>query len=314
MDSPAHIKRKIEQSFSVAATNLKEKSRVKHPSKRNVKLVDAYPLVPDLDAFPDSGAYVTFKFTNNPVPPSRTYDKRLLNGVLKPLNRSEEEEQAYQLALQAHERDPEHMPKPQNLMDYDYFLPDSVHTSDRFNQKFDVMNLEHDDESLYTHKNNGKGHFPMARVRTYETSQELELDNQTKYDEEVVLAFNDDEMLDQKAAFYYPIMQRSVIKPQRTKNIARTIGLVPADFDADENKIDQLDVRVEDPTDAIRAWMDLYREHPYGKDDEEEEAEAEVDADAEGEQDSGRVPSQQQYLAELDEDDDEDAEGEQDED
>lgn len=50
-DSPAYIKRKIDQSFAIAAANLKDKSRVKHPSKRNVKVVDAFPMLPDLDTF-----------------------------------------------------------------------------------------------------------------------------------------------------------------------------------------------------------------------------------------------------------------------
>ncbi|KAI1378203.1 RNA polymerase II-associated [Hypoxylon crocopeplum] len=307
VDSPAHIKRKIDQSFAVTAANLKDKSRVKHPSKRNLKLVDAYPLVPDLDAFPDSGAYVTFKFTHNPLPPSRVYDKRLLNGILKPISKSEEEEAAFALAMQAHERDPEHNPKPQNLMDYDFFLNDSLDASERFRQKFDVENLDNGDDSLYTHKSNGRPNFMFPRVRAYETAQELELNNQTKYDEEVVLAFNDDEMLDQKAVFYYPVMQRSVIKPQRSKTLARTIGgFMPAELDVDERNVDQLDVYVEDPTEDIKAWMNLYREHPYGK--EEEPGEGEED---EGEQQNANGGTEQRGSTQHVDisDDDQDAEG-----
>lgn len=309
VDSPAHIKRKINQGFAVAAANLKDKNRVKHPSKRNVKLVDAYPLVPDLEAFPDSGAYVTFKFSHNPLTSSGTYDKRLLNSILKPISKSDEEEAAYTMALQAHERDPEHVPKPQNLMDYDFFLYDSLDTSDRFRQKFDIENPDHDDDSLYTHKSNGNPNFQIPRVRSYETAQELELNNQTKYDEEVVLAFNDDDMIDQKAVFYYPIMQRSVIKPQRSKTLARTIGLVPAGVDLEERNVDQLDVTVDDPSDDFRAWMNLYRDHPYGKEDPED-GEGDVD------QQNGRGSSQQQggsrrssSQQQAAEDEDQDAEG-----
>ncbi|XXH04637.1 hypothetical protein Hte_011055 [Hypoxylon texense] len=312
VDSPAHIKKKIDQSFAVAAANLKDRSRVKHPSKRNVKLVDAYPLVPDLEAFPDSGAYVTFKFTHNPLPPSRTYDRRLLNGILKPISKSEAEEAAFAMAMQAHERDPTHVPKPQNLMDYDFFLADSMDAFERFRQRLDVENPDHDDDSLYTHKSNGKPNFLFPRVRSYETAQELELSNQTKYDEEVVIAFNDDEMTDQKAAFYYPVMQRSIIKPQRSKNIARTIGLAPADLGLDERNIDQLDVVVEDPTDTIRGWMNLYRDYPYGRDDEPGEGQEDT-ADGEhqngGRSNGGRGSSSQQPVDLDDEDEDQDAEG-----
>ncbi|KAI2623864.1 RNA polymerase II-associated [Hypomontagnella submonticulosa] len=311
VDSPAHIKKKIEQSFSVTAANLKDKTKLKHPTKRNVKLVDSYPLVPDLEAFPDSGAYVTFKFLHNPQPTSRNYDKRLLNGILKPISKSEAEEAAYAMALQAYERDPQHTQKPQNLMDYDFFLNDSLESAERFRQKFDIENPEHDDESLYTHKSNGRPNFLFPRVRTYETAQEDELNNQTKYDHEVVLAFNDDVTIDQKAVFYYPVMQRSVIKPQRTKNIARTIGLVPAGVDLEERNVDQLDVVVEDPNDEIRAWMNLYRDHPYGKEEE-------GDGEAEQTQNSGhgeepRDANGQATQVIEDDDEDQDAEGDEEE-
>ncbi|KAI1644549.1 Paf1-domain-containing protein [Daldinia loculata] len=311
VDSPAHIKKKIDQGFAVAAANLKDKSRVKHPSKRNVKLVDAYPLVPDLEAFPDSGAYVTFKFTHNPLPATRVYDKRLLNGILKPISKTEAEDAAFAMAMQAHERDPQHVPKPQNLMDYDFFLNDNLDASERFRQKFDIENPDHDDDSLYTHKSNGKPNFLFPRVRTYETAQELELNNQTKYDEEVVLAFNDDEAIDQKAAFYYPVMQRSVIKPQRAKNIARTIGLVPADLNIEERNVDQLDVVVEDPSDDIRAWMSLYRDHPYGREDEGEDEEGEGGQSGHGDVEHREANGRSTQQVE-DEDEDQDAEGEED--
>lgn len=319
LDSPAHIKRKIDQSFAVAASNLKDRSKVKHPTKRNLKLVDAYPLVPDLDAFPDSGAYVTFKFTHNPLPPSRAYDKRLLNGILKPISKTEAEDAAFNAALQAHERDPTHVPKPQNLMDYDFFLADSPAAFERFRQRLDVENPDHDDDNLYTHRGGKDGankpHFMFPRVRSYETAQELELSNQTKYDEEVVVTFNDDDMIDQKAAFYYPVMQRSVIKPQRQKNIARTIGLNPADLDLDEGKIDQLDVVVEDPTDSIRDWMNMYRDFPYGREEEpgvgQEEEVVELDDSQQNGRSNGRASSQPQTYD--DDDEDQDAEGDEEE-
>ncbi|KAI0145717.1 RNA polymerase II-associated protein [Hypoxylon sp. NC0597] len=309
VDSPAAIKRKIDQGFAVAAANLKDKSRVKHPSKRNVKLVDAFPLIPDLDAFPDSGAYVTFKFTHNPLPPTRTYDRRLLNGILKPISKSEAEEAAFALAMQAHERDPAHVPKPQNLMDYDFFLNDSLDASERFRQKFDVENPDHDDEGLYTHRSNGKPSFMFPRVRTYETDKELELSNQTKYDEEVVLAFNEDEMIEQKAVFYYPVMQRSTIKPQRAKKIARTIGYVPADMDLEERNVDQLDVVVEDPSDDIRAWMNLYRDHPYGKEEDADEGEGEGEQAQNGNGGDGEHRENGRSSQPAEEDEEQDAEG-----
>ncbi len=314
-DSPAYIKRKIDQSFAIAATNLKDKNRVKHPSKRNVKLLGAYPLIPDLDAFPDSGAYVTVKFTNNPVPPSKTYDRRLLNGLFRPIEKSEAEDEAYQAALQAHERDPQNNPKPPSSMNYDFYLNESVDTADRFQQKFDVDNPDRDDDSLYTHKNNDGPNFQFARVRAYETAHEVELNHDTKYDEEVILAFNDGPVVGQKAVYYYPVMQRSTIRPQRAKNIARTIGVA----DVQDQVIDQLDVTVSDPDSQLKQVMDGFREHPYeqpyGGDEEAGADEAAADGPSQqsrnGNGDAGAAanggsPARQRSP---EEDEDQDAEG-----
>lgn len=314
-DSPAYIKRKIDQSFNVAAANLKDKSRIKHPSKRNVKLLDAYPLLPDLEAFPDSGAYVVVKFTNNPVPSSKAYDKRLLNGLFRPIEKSEAEEEAFNIALQAYEHDPQNNPKPTTSMNYDFYLNDSLDAADKFRQRFDVHNPNHDDDSLYTHKNNDGPNFQFTRVRAYETAHEVELNHETKYDEEVVLAFNNDATVDQKAAYYYPVMQRSTIRPQRAKNIARTIG----GAEIQDQVIHQLDVTVNDPDDSLKQVMDGFKDHPYEQPegDDDEEGEGATDGRTqqqqngdEGDDDDGVAsnsgsPARQRSP----EDDDQDAEG-----
>ncbi|KAI1640910.1 RNA polymerase II-associated [Biscogniauxia mediterranea] len=304
-DSPAYLKRKIDQGFAIAAANLKDKSRVRHPSKRNVKLVDAFPLVPDLEAFPDAGAYVTLKFTNNPVPPSRTYDTRLLSALFRPAEKSKEEEDAYEAALQAYHRDPINNPKPPSSTNYDYFLTDSVETAERFRKRFDVENTDHDDDSLYT-KGGARPCFEFPRVRGYETAQEVELDHATKYDEELLITFSSDEMVDQKAAYYYPVMQRSTIRPQRTKNIARTIGIGYGG--ADEEVLDQLDVTVEDPNENLRRQIARYRDEPFGfqtEEDLEQQQQQQHEQDA-GQETNGHARHQ---AAEDSDDEDQDAEG-----
>ncbi|KAK6822629.1 hypothetical protein PG990_015077 [Apiospora arundinis] len=291
-DSPAYVKRKIDQGFATAEANLKDRSRVRHPSKRNLKLVDAYPLLPDPEAFPDSGAYVTIKFLNNPVSDSSTYDKRLLHGLFQPLDKSEAEEANYQAMLEAHEMDPANNPKPENTMNYAFFLPDTSSNATKFGQRFDPDSPKCDDDSLYPSKNDeGKPVFPFQRVRAYETTQETELNHTTKYDKELLLAFNNEETsLHQKAAYFYPVMQRSTIRPQRMKNIARVqAGL------ADENEqiIDELHVTVDAPTEQIMDQIESFKTHPYGSTEaeehqdaagEEEVVEVEEEADAEGEE------------------------------
>jgi RNA polymerase II-associated factor 1 len=270
-DSPAGIRRKIEKTFNVAQEDLKDFSRVKHPSKRNVKLIDAYPMLPDLEAFPDSGAYVTVKFTNNPVPTSSQYDTRLLSGIFKPIERTVTEEQAYDAAMEAYERDPRHNPKPNNMMNYDFYLVDNPGAADLFRKRFDVDNPKRNSDELYPKTSGGGGGakcFQFQRVRAYETAQETELDHHSKYSEEIVLAYNDDETKGQKAVYYYPVMQRSTVRSQRTKNIARTIGIQVGE---EEQIVDQLDVTVDDPSSDLKLHMLRYRERPLGFKDEDED-------------------------------------------
>ncbi|KAF4979636.1 hypothetical protein FZEAL_4193 [Fusarium zealandicum] len=309
-DSPQVIKRKIDMSFDIAEQDLKDPKRVKHPSKKHLKLMDVSPLIPDLDAFPDSGAYVTLKFHQNPVTSSSEYDKRLLSGIFRPIDRTPQEEEAYEAALAAHDQDPANNPKPQNLMNYDYYLTQSSSAGERFRRKFDVENPDHDDEELYTHETDTGGCFQYNRLRAYETSQETEFDHTTKFEEEIILAYNEDTFYpNQKGVYYYPVMQKSVIRPQRTKNIARNFGVTE-----EEQVVDQLDITVEEPTEDQRDAMKQYRENPLGpSQDKGEEEHEDEHHDAEGEDDGDHRGSSPAAHRARSASEDRDAEGEDDE-
>lgn len=268
-DSPQVIKRKIDRSFEVAEQDLKDPKRVKHPSKRHLKLVEAIPLLPDLDAFPDSGAYVTIKFLTNPASTSNnSYDSRMLSGLFRPIEKTEEEEAQFEAATAAHERDPHNVPKPQNLMNYDFYLGQNGETGGNFQRMFDIEDPDNDNDTLYTDRANNC--FQFNRIRAYETAQEIELDHPTKYQEEVLIAYNDDTSNSrQKAMYYYPVMQKSTVRPQRTKNIARTVGI----HNEQEQIVDQLDITVENPQEDMLDAMKRYKETPLGWQEEEQEEE-----------------------------------------
>jgi RNA polymerase II-associated factor 1 len=267
-DSPAYIKRKIERGFEYAANSLRDRSRIKHPNKRNVRLVDAYPMLPDLDAFPDSGAYVTVKFATNPVAASGTYDGRLLAGVFRPIARSQAEEAAFTAAMDAYVADPEHATKPFSVSNWNLYLPDAAGAAANFRHKYDVDDPRRDDEALYTAVSGDAGArpcFKFSRVRAYETAEEMELDHATKYDREILLSFADAAPVPTqpgaggKAVLYYPVMQRSLIRSQRTRNIARsTIGVVEPEPDT----IEVFEVTVQDPTEAMTAQMREFAQRP----------------------------------------------------
>ncbi|KAK0748766.1 RNA polymerase II-associated, partial [Apiosordaria backusii] len=288
--TPAWIKRRIEKSFEAAAVGLIDRTKVKHPSKRtNCTIVDSFPLLPDLEAFPDSGAYVTVKFQTNPVTATDFYDTRMLSGILKPITRSQAEDDAYQQAYEAWTRNPDHTPKPLQMMNYDFYLPQDIKTGEKFRQKFDVDNPDKDKESLYTStdtiRGDGHGVFKFPRVRAYETATEKEMDHHTKYSEEVILAYRNDERQSkgrtddsaQKGVYYYPVMQRTTIRNQRTKNIARTIGVLPQG-EEEEARVGELEVTVAEPGEELKAELERFKAMPVGyfggEDEEEEEGEA----------------------------------------
>lgn len=312
--TPSWIKRRIEKSFEEAAAGLADRTRVKHPSgKRNLKIVDVFPLLPDLEAFPDSGAYVTVKFEKNPVNASSSYDTRLLSGIFKPIERTAAEEQAYEASRAAWERDPANVPRPSQMMNYDFYLPADPKTGDRFRTKFDVDNPSRDKPDLYTSSEAG-GSFRFPRVRAYETVSEKEMDHNNKYDEQVILAFRDEEGQNrqraddssQKAVYYYPVMQSTVINNQRTKNIARTIGIT----DEEEVHYDELLVKIDEPGDDLKAELERYKQQPVGEllyDDEEEEEEGQGNAHS-----GSRSSDARGGTRDVAEEEDQDAEGDDD--
>jgi RNA polymerase II-associated factor 1 len=269
-ESPEYIKNQAEKSFQIAANYLKNPTQVRHPTKRNLKLVDANPLLPDLDAFPDAGGYVTIKFMTNPVPPSTTYDIRLENSLLKPIEGTAEEEAAKMAAQEAYEKDPERYPVPDTTMEYEFFMTETASEALTFKRKFDVFNPDKDDEENYTQKNGaGEGCIRFKRIRAYESAW-FTGSGAEKYDDEVIIAVHDGtDGLRQKGAYYYPIVQKIGIRPQRTKNI----NIKKMRFAQEEGKkqTDFLDMRVAEPTEGNKAERDQFRIAPYGKEDDEEE-------------------------------------------
>jgi RNA polymerase II-associated factor 1 len=235
--------------------------------------VDATPLIPDLDSFPDSGAFVTIKFERNPVASSTEYDKRLLSSMFRPIDRSQEEESAFDAAMDLHRANPDTVPKPQNLMNYDFFLPQNKTAATNFRRMFDPADADHEDESLYTHQAESGPCFQFNRLRAYETAHETELEHSSKYSDEILLSVvENDSGSSQKAVYYYPVLQKSTIRSQRTKNIARTML---GNGDEDEKVVERMDVTVQDPNEDMLTAMRNYREHPFGWEDPDQEEQVE---------------------------------------
>ncbi|KUJ19779.1 Paf1-domain-containing protein, partial [Mollisia scopiformis] len=272
-ESPEYIKNQVERSFALAAQNLKSGQFTKHPTKKNLKLVDSFPLLPDLTAFPDAGGYVSIKFLSNPLPPSSTYDIRLENSILKPMEPDEDLEKLKTEARDLHERDPERYPAPDESMEYEFYLTETPSEALRFKRKFDTLDPDPDDEDLYPQKNgSGTGCFRFKRIRAYESAS-IHGNTADKYDDEVCIAVHDGkDGVRQKAAYYYPMVQKIQIRPQRTKNInIKRNRFQGTQEDALRSQTDFVDMRVEAPDEKMRAERDAFAVFPYGKEEEEED-------------------------------------------
>ncbi|KAH7393377.1 RNA polymerase II-associated [Cadophora sp. MPI-SDFR-AT-0126] len=282
-ESPEYIKSQAEKSFTIAANMLNNLRDIRHPSgKTNLRVLEAHPILPDLDSFPDAGGYCTIKFNTNPVPPSSTYDIRLEHALLKPTEASEEEERARQIIRDNYERDPEHYPPPDDTLEYEFFMAESASDALRFKRKFDSLDPEKDSDELYPQKTgNGQPCFSYKRIRPYESESALgSIAN--KFDDEIVLAISDGkDGLRQKAAYYYPIVQRIKIRPQRNKNIQskRNRYTPGAPKEDTERQTDYLHVMIEEPDEIMIAEREVFRTQPFGKEEVEGE---DADADAEG--------------------------------
>lgn len=271
-ESPDAIRKLVDDGFKVAVNSLKNLSYVKHPTKSNLRLVEAFPVLPDQNSISDAGGLVEVKFLTNPVPPSTTYDTRLECGILKPIMLPEEEQEIQRALNEAHERDPERNPAPDNTLQYEYFTVDTPEQAAAFKRKFDTLDPDRDDDKLYSYtRPDGDQCFRFKKMRVYESGPSTgSLDR--GYEDQVVISLQDGtDGLRIKGAYYYPIIQKVQIKPQRNKHIEAKRLRLNNDTEADERYTDYIDVKIEDPDEAIRETREKYKEYPWGVPEVEKE-------------------------------------------
>lgn len=271
-DDPIHILRSIIKGFDVAyprdaytgpdsGNNIRGAevtqaerdawANPRHSTKSDVRLLDSYPVLPDLNAFPETGAYMVVKFITNPVPSTEKYDERLDVSLLRPLDPADK------LLV-----DPEAPQSALPLYDYEFFLPESSDSVTGIKRKFSVLDPDNDSPDLYDPPEGaaqaGERCFKYQRVRAYETYQQTG-DGQNVHGDTVAVALHDAEadvvvapglkQRLQKAAYYYPIIQRTFIRPRRAAN-ARMLAQMASQED---DKVDVIQARVRDMNDQEAA-------------------------------------------------------------
>ncbi|EON65324.1 hypothetical protein W97_04562 [Coniosporium apollinis CBS 100218] len=234
----------------------------RHPSKSDVQLLDAYPVLPDPDALPLSGGYMVCKFISNPGMNNDAYDGRLDVAVLRAADPGE-------MAIPS---DPTAAAAQQAFYNYHFFLPDQTTPVRNIKRKFSVVDPENEDDALYGGREDAdeeaaQGSFKYRYVRTYETYQQT-IHEDDEHGDTVVMALHDPE-LDvgvvpgttqrlQKAAYYYPVVQKTFVRPRRKPKHAMMMQ------EEEEGKVDLLEVRVRDPDEEERVDMVEKRTRIYG--------------------------------------------------
>lgn len=256
----------------------------KHPSRPELKLLDAYPILPDLDATTDSNAYMVARFTSNPTQSTDTRDTRMDVGLLQPLDLAPEVEAEWNAKMAAHRADPVRNPRPSGpSYSYSLYLPEDESAANSMAMKFDVDNPDRDDPLLCTRKDkNGLGSVSLNHIRTYDTAWQSGTPEHLY--KEVVIAIHDPDLEEKnahpsvvggkptygrlkKAAYYYPIVQRINLKPRRNKNLAQ-LGLASRTAEGEEDKIDVINLTIREPNEievARRSGHRMDLENRQGK-------------------------------------------------
>lgn len=252
MDDPLNISRHILKGFNIAypadayngqdnAENIRAAeispeerqawNKPKHHSNPNLKLLDSYPLLPDWDATTDTGAYMIFKYqaapVNNPLDPS--YDPRLDVALFRPAGQSINDQELYLQEKEAQREDPT-APAPTSRFHFEFFLPSSRERVHDIQRNFTTNNPNAEDITFDGEGEDDEGRprkfFKYDNIRTYETSQQAACED--VYGDVVAMALHDPEKHKaailrstklQKAAYFYPIIQKTSIRPRRPGHV-----------------------------------------------------------------------------------------------
>lgn len=267
VDDPKHVKKYIQKGFDIAYPDSKHtgedtESRIRglpatksesdawakpvHPDNPKLKPVGFFPVLPDLHGFTDPGGFLQFKFDKAPISTAGgKRDKRLDVAILRPHAPEERicQEHASKVAL--HKANPHLYPDPGAVpWDYDLLLPEKRESTKDVRASMDLYHPDRDNQDLYTNEGpDGSKYHRFDRVRTFATSGQVINDDKLS---DIAISLNSGDER-QRAAYYYPIVAKTRLKPERARTIAQA-GLAPgASQVQQEEQIDQIQVTVRDP-------------------------------------------------------------------
>lgn len=273
VDDPKHVKKFIQKGFDIAYPQSKHAgedtdSHIRglpptkaelnawaspvHPENAKLKPVGFFPVIPDLEGFPDPGGYLQFKFDKAPLTAiGGKRDKRMDVGILTPVAPEQRVCQQHQAKVDLHNTNPAMYPHPGPVpYDYQLFLPEKPQSVKNVHTSMDLNSANRDNEELYTNESaDGSKFHRYDRMRTYATSAQVF--NTEQKDIALTLFKPNDGDTRQLAAYYYPISGKARLKPERARTIAQA-GLAPTSTQQEdtEERIDQMQIVMRDPNEA----------------------------------------------------------------
>ena len=175
-----------------------------------------------------------FKFDKAPVQGSGgKRDERMDLAILLPSEPEERVAQEYATKKALHKSNPNLYQDPGPVpYDYDLFLPEKKDSVKNVRNSLHLSNPDRDNEDLYTNEGaDGMKFHRYDRARTYATTSQA-LGNPQKQTDIAMALYDPAEAKDtnmtptQKAAYYYPIIGKTRLKPERARTIAQA-GLAP---------------------------------------------------------------------------------------
>lgn len=224
-------------------------AKPRHPTNPQLTLLDAYPLLPDLEALPDNGSYMIMKYMNNPCS-NLAYDPRLDVAIIQPIEATPEETRQYEDKLAEAAMDPA-LPTPMQTWRYRSFVPENENSVENVKRKFNPEDPEHDSEHLYDSQNaDGARTFKYKRLRTYDTQRQTTTTD--PWNDMVVLALHDGGTgLKPKAAYMYPTVSETRLRVSRPITMGM-LSMSRAQVEDEAEMVDYVELKIRDPTEEER--------------------------------------------------------------
>lgn len=287
-DDPVYIKKYIMKGFDIAYPKSKHTGedtaeRIKghtaqkpeldawahpvHPDNPKLKPVGYFPVLPDLQGYPDPGGFVQFKFDKPPLlAAAGKRDERIDVGLLYPSAPPEHVLEEHEAKSRLHKNNPKLYKDPGPIpWDYDLFIPDQKGSATKIKDSLDLSNPSRDDEELYTHDDGESKFHRYDRLRTYSTKAQ-QLNSEQKQRDIALTLFDPAKSSSSqgsdsiKAAYYYPILGKMRLAPERARKIAKAgLGARSQGESGREDQADQIHVTVRDPDEAEIYKRSLHR-------------------------------------------------------